>query len=132
MSQEQSSEETAGNRQATDAVGDEATPTADMVFGILSGATNRYILQYLIDCDRQVSVNELVEYVVTATGNDPGETVGEFRGSVRQSVEDSIAELESHGFLRYDRQSQAVQSTGRTYVAQPYLSLARKRLGRSK
>lgn len=114
MSQEQSSEETAGNRQATDAVGDEATPTADMVFGILSGATNRYILQYLIDCDRQVSVNELVEYVVTATGNDPGETVGEFRGSVCRSAEDSTAGLESHGPLRYDRQTQAVQSAVHT------------------
>jgi hypothetical protein len=55
--------ETTGDRRATGGADSRAAATADVVFDILAGATNRYILQYLIDCDREVSVNELVEHV---------------------------------------------------------------------
>ncbi len=113
MSRKQRSE-TTGDWQATGGAENRAGATADAVFGILARATNRYALQCLIECDRKVSVDEFVEYVVTATGNDPDETVGEFRGSVCRSAEDSTAEFEPHGPLRYDRQTQAVQSAVHT------------------
>lgn len=128
MSENSPSEGMPGDRQPDGAVVDQAAPTADVVFGVLATATNRYVLQYLIDSDREVSVNELVEYAVTAAGNDPDGTTGEFRGSVRASVERSVAELESHGFLRHDGTTGTVEATDRTHVAEPYLSLAHEEL----
>lgn len=128
MSQNPPSEGVPSDRQPGGAVGNRAAPTADVVFGLLATATNRYVLEHLIDCDREVTVNELVEYAVAVTEADPDETVGEFRGSVRVSVERSVAELESHGFLRHDGTTGTIEATDRTAVAEPYLSLAREGL----
>jgi hypothetical protein len=127
MSQDAPSEETSGSRRV-EAAGDRAAATADVVFGILARPTNRYVLQYLIDCDRRVSVDELVEYAVTAVGDDADGTVGEFRGSVRASVDRSVAELESEGFLRHDSATRTVEPTDRTDVVEPHLALAVKEL----
>jgi hypothetical protein len=118
------------DRQPGDTLDGQSAPTADVVFGTLARATNRYVLQYLIECDRRASVDELVEYAVTAAGTGPDETVGEFRGSVRASVERSVAELESRGFLRYDRGTRTVEPTDSTDVVEPHLALALEDLPR--
>jgi hypothetical protein len=103
-----------------------ATPTADELFAALARAANRYVLQYLLDSDRPVSVDELVEYAVGVA--EAERTVGELRGGVRESVERAVVDLEKGGFLRHDRHSHAVEATERAAAAGPHLDLARERL----
>lgn len=127
QNQGHSSEERSEDRAGSVPTG-RPDPTADLLFGVLARATNRFVLQYLIDSRRPVSVNELVEYAVTATDAAPAGTVGELRGSVRKSVERSVADLEAAGFLRHDPSTGTVEATGRAELAVPHLELARERL----
>jgi hypothetical protein len=99
-----------------------------VLFGALARATNRFVLQYLIESERRVSVNELVEYAVAVADPDPDETVGELRGSVRASVERSVTDLDAEGFLRHDDATGTVEPTDRTDVAEPHLRLAGEQL----
>jgi hypothetical protein len=101
----------------------------DDLFDALAHSTNRYVLYYLIKSERTVSVDELVEYVVTAVDRPPEmESDGEFRGPVRATVERSVGRLESLGFLVYDGTTKTVAPTERTAVAEPYLALALEQL----
>ncbi|WP_159900660.1 DUF7344 domain-containing protein [Salinirussus salinus] len=103
-------------------------PTADELFEALARSCNRYVLHYLIQRDREVSLDELVEYVVTVVEPDEGETEGELRGAVRSEVTRSLAHLESLGFLTYDERTYTVRPSERTGVAELYLRLAVKEL----
>jgi hypothetical protein len=104
------------------------TPTADELFEALARSCNRYVLHYLIERDREVSLDELVEYVVTVVEPDDGETEGELRGAVRSEVTRSLEHLESLGFLTYHEQTYTVRASERTGVAELYLRLAIKEL----
>jgi hypothetical protein len=103
-------------------------PVADELFEALARSCNRYVLHYLIQRDREVSLDELVEYVVTVVEPDDGETEGELRGAVRSEVTRSLAHLESLGFLTYHEQTYTVRPSERTGVAELYLRLATKQL----
>lgn len=127
MSQDQPTGDPSSDERLAN-TGTQTVPATDVLFGLLARATNRFVLQYLIDSERPVSVNELVEYAVSVSEPDAGETVGELRGSVRASVEHSVGDLASEGFLHHDPTSGTVEPTDRTGVAEPHLSLAREQL----
>jgi hypothetical protein len=103
-------------------------PVADELFEALARSGNRYVLHYLIQHDREVSLDELVEYVVTVVEPADGETEGELRGAVRSEVTRSLAHLESLGFLTYHEQTYTVSPSERTGVAELFLRLAIKEL----
>jgi hypothetical protein len=118
----------ADGRSVSGTPGSREMPVADELFEALARSCNRYVLHYLIQHDREVSLDELVEYVVTVVEPADGETEGKLRGAVRSEVTRSLAHLESLGFLTYHEQTYTVRPSERTGVAELFLRLAIKEL----
>lgn len=96
--------------------------TVDELFDVLSRPANRYVLTYLLLEDGPVSLVELVEYVLDATGPPEDAERAEFSGQLlNRFIETTLPELDDRGLIDYDRTSQMIAESQATALTLPYL-----------
>lgn len=97
--------------------------TIDSVFSVLSHPGRRYILTYLLRSDEYVTMSEIVDYVLRATGNE--QSGEQFRQKVTVNLTHThLPVLDEEGFIKYNMERQIIQPTEKTALAAPYLKVA--------
>ncbi len=96
--------------------------SADATFEILSHPGRRYVLTYLLQSTGTVSLSTLVDYAVSQRDESVDDY---FRDNIATELTHAILpKLDEAGFVSYDREQQAVESTELTATLEPYLRLA--------